>query len=141
MLQTQNSDGDWESPLAKMTLDKLRKATQNADPALPEGYALFGSRFYLGPAPDSTYAYRFQYYAASADVADNSSAISNPWLLYFFNYITLQTAFNVVSMHIQSAELAQKMTPALTLARNAFTVAVEARENANLEQLLTDSET
>lgn len=137
--RVQNGDGDYVS-LVKVPYRRLMQETENADSGAVEGYALFGERIYLGPAPDVAYNYKFPYLAKTTAVVDDSNAITNKWLLEFFNYITLEAAFVMASEHVQSVELMNKLSAPLAAAQRAFRQEVEARIHTNMTYLLNDSE-
>jgi hypothetical protein len=138
--RVQDSNGKY-NPLVKTSYRRLLQETENVDAGLVEGYALFGNRIYLGPKPDIAYSYKFPYLAKSAAIADDSNAITNSWLLEFFNYITLEAAYVMASEHVQSADLMQKLAGPLQAARRAFVQEVEARIHTNRTYLETDQET
>lgn len=137
--KVQNSQGKWKN-LVKVQIEKLEDETENADPTLPEGYSLFGGNFYFGPRPDQNYNYKIQVYSRTPVVSDNASDISNPWLIEFFNYTTLSALSIVASLHVKSSEIVQAISPELNIAADGFWKAVEAREHANMDYLIGDSE-
>lgn len=133
-------DGVWKK-IFKVSLEKLEAETENAIPAFPEGYAIYGDRFYFGPIPDAAYEYKFPVYIRTNVILDNNSAVTNPWLLEFYNLMTFETLDIVARVHVQSDELANKFRQPLAEARDSFVRTVEARKHANMDYLLTDSET
>lgn len=138
-VKVKNSEGKWYR-LAKVDYETLEDETENFDPALPEGYALFGTRMYFGPTPDKAYDIKVPYYKHTDPIQDNSAEVTNPWLIYAFNYTTLATAQIVATLHIQSAEMVQKIAPELKTAFDIYWRAVEARKHTNMEYLLGNSE-
>lgn len=137
--EVRNSAGVW-TELTKVTREKLREETANELPAIPEGYAIWGSKFLLGPTPDAAYSYRFDYYKRTTAVVDNSSAIDNSWLLEFFEYTSTETLAIVAGQHIQSAEVVQKISMNRSRLYDQFLKAVVQRESARRTLLLTDEE-
>ena len=132
-------DGKWTDPL-KVDIEKLESETDGVNPGPPEGYSLFGDLFYLGPVPDVDYTYKLKYYGRTDAVADNESLVLNPWLLEFFNFVTLATAYIVAVTHLQSTDMAAKMQQELTVASDGFFRAVESRKHVNMDYLLGGSE-
>jgi hypothetical protein len=137
--EVENSEGAW-TELKKVSKEKLREETANEDPALPEGYAIWGNRFLLGPTPDSTYAYRFDYFSRTEAVLDNASAVTNEWLLEFFNYTTMATLIVVAGQHIQSDAMVVKFKAEQSRNYDQFLKAVTSRQVAGRTYLLTDEE-
>lgn len=137
--KVQNSEGQW-IPLFKMQIERLEDETENATSAFPEGYALFGSRFYLGPTPDAVYAYKIPCIIRTSPIVDNTQEATNPWILNFFNYISLETVDIVARTHIQSSEIPGKIADQLSQARVDFWRIVEARKHVNMDYLLDNEE-
>jgi hypothetical protein len=134
-----NTENKW-GRLIKASYEDLEDETENYDAALPEGYALFGDKIYFGPVPDLAYSFKLPYFKRTGEVIDNTSAVTNSWLLEFHHYVTLATLKVVASMHIQSAEIMQKIDPELQTAYDIFWRTIEARKHTNMEYLLTNSE-
>jgi len=137
--EVENSEGDW-TELTKVTREKLREETANEDDAIPEGYAIWGNRFLLGPAPDLAYNYRFDYYARTIPLVDSNAALTNSWLLEFFNYTTTEALIIVAGQHIQSSEMVMKLKAEQSKNRDQFLKEVVQREMARRTLLLTDEE-
>lgn len=128
------------SKLVKVSYAKLREETANAEAQLPAGFAFYGERMYLGPTPDTTYAFRVPYFKRTAPLVDNSSAVSNKWLLEFFNYVTLDTIMFLAKTHLRDVQLQRNIVDELRDARAGVILAVEARLHAGREYLLDDVE-
>lgn len=135
----QNSEGKWFK-LAKRTLQEIEDGYENCDAAFPKLYSLNGKRFYFGYTPDAVYNIRVQAYVRSGAVADNGNPVTNDWLLEYFNFTTLSTLDVVARLHVQSNEVLTRLEQPLRVATDRFWRDVEARENANLEHLVNDSE-
>jgi len=139
VLKVKNSDGGWFE-LRKCTIEDLEKATESEVNAFPQGYALVGARFYLGPTPDQNYDYKILCFKHSPQVFDNNIEASNPWLVEAYNYITLETIDIVARTHMQSSEIPEKIAAQLGQAREIFWRDVEARKHVNMDYLLTGEE-
>lgn len=139
VLKVQDVEGGWHR-LFKVPLERLEAETADSLPAMPEGYALFGSQFRLGPTPDIAYAYTIPCYIRTMPIVDNTQEASSPWIINFMNYISLETIDIVARTHIQSAEIPSKIADQLSKARDYYWRAVEARKHANMDYLLGDEE-
>ena len=135
----QDLQGAWSAPI-KVPIERLEHETDALDPALPEGYSLFGEVFYLGPAPASAYPYKLKYYGRTTAIVDDGATTTNQWALEFFNYLTLVVAHLVANTHLQSMEIVTKIEPELAIAHSHFWRAVESRKHANADYLVGDSE-
>lgn len=138
-VRLQNLEGVW-FPLGKGTMEQLEDEFLNDEAAFPQGYALQGTRMYLGPAPDDVYAYRFQYFKKSTTILDNNTEVSNPWLVEFFNFTTLAALSTVARLHVQSMDIVTKLDAELKTAFDGFWRAVEARKHTNMDYMLGDEE-
>ncbi len=139
VVELQNSEGVW-TELTKVSRGKLKEETANELPAIPEGYAIWGSRFLLGPTPDAEYNYRFPYYGRTEEVEDNTAEATNPWLIEFFNYVACETLIIVAGQHLQSSEVLQKISAGRSRLYDQFLKAVTQRDIARRTLLLTDEE-
>lgn len=137
--EVQHPDEGWKE-LTKVPFDKIRKETANEDAAFPEGYALWGSKFYFGPKPLLGYNYRFDYYKRTTAIADNNVECTNSWVNEFFDYTTSKALIVLARDHIQNDRMAGNMKDAFIRAENLFLKEVTAREVANETLLLTDEE-
>lgn len=137
--EVRNTATGWQE-LTKVARDKLRSATANMASAFPKGYAIWGSKFYLGPTPDVAYSYRFDYYKRSNPIVDNSAECSNFWINEFFNYTTSKALIVIARDHIQSDRMAQNMQGMFNEAEKKFNIEITARKVANETMLLTDEE-
>lgn len=139
--RVQNLEGVWSDPdPQKVPIETLEAETDGLDPAIPEGYSLFGDKFYLGPTPDQDYPYKLKCYQRTDAVVDDTASLTNPWLLHFFNFITLATGHVVALTHLQSVEIAAKLKPELDGAYDQFWRAVESRKHVNADYRLGNSE-
>jgi hypothetical protein len=126
-------DGKWKRCSRKVDYDTLRDHTENCASAMPEGYALFGNRIYVGPAPNLAYPWRLEAYVSSTPVVDDAQEITNPWAKHYFNLITLATIEVIAQFHIQSAAIMAKTEGPLKAAYDTFWRSVEARQHVNLD--------
>lgn len=133
-------EADGWTELTKVARDVLRKNTANCDPAFPEAYSIWGKRFLLGPTPDQAYAYRFDYYKRTESVGDNSSTVTNDWLLEFFDYTTYFALIKVARDHLQNSAKQKEMTDAWLVAKDMYFREIEARKISNETLLLTNEE-
>jgi hypothetical protein len=124
----------------KVPYNRLRQETANALAQLPRGFSTYGEKIYFGPLPDAAYNFRLPYFKRTGSVVDNSSEISNKWLVNFFNLITLETVNIVAKLHIRDQQVVASVASELDIARLQFKRAVEAREHAGQEYLLTNEE-
>jgi len=127
-------------PLVKVSLEKLEEETDNADAQLPAGYAIFGEKVYFGPVPNAVYSFKLPYYKRTDPITDNTAAITNKWLLNFFNFVTLEVIDMMAKMHTRDEKLVSLIAPQLIAARENFWRACEARVHVNRDYLLDDSE-
>lgn len=118
-------------PLRKLDYDQLQYKSENCAAAFPEYYAMKGDRVYFGATPDAGYAYRWEAFVRSTPVIDNAVESSNPWLLEFFDLVSLITIDRVARLHIRSAEIIDAVRQPLADARDAFWRNVEARQQSN----------
>jgi hypothetical protein len=128
------------SKFTKTSYGKLREKTANCTAQLPALYAVHGEKVYFGPAPNQVYSFRVPYYKRSTSVADNTQAVSNKWLLNFFNFVTLDTIDFVARTHTRDNSLVAAIAAELQQAQRLFDIAVEARIHAGRGYLLDDSE-
>lgn len=134
-----NSEGKW-TELLKVSREKLREETANEAAALPEGYAIWGNKFLLGPKPDSAYSYQFDYYSRTDAIVDSNQAVSNDWLNEFFDYTTTAALIKVAGQHIQSMEMLTKFKAEQSRYYDQFLKAVNSRQQAGRTYLLTNEE-
>ena len=120
--------------------NNLRATYANLDAAIPEKFAIYGERVYFGPTPDAAYSFRLPYYKRTGDVVDNTSAITNKWLLNFFNFITLCTINIVARTHTRDDKLVSSTSSPLADARKLMWQGIEARIHAGREYLLDNEE-
>jgi hypothetical protein len=137
--ELQHPDNGW-TELAKHTREKIRIETKNEDPAFPQAYAIWGNTFLLGPAPDQAYPYRFDYYARTTAIADNSTEASNSWINEFFDLTTSKALMVIARDHIQSDRMYQNQLGLFKNAWSQFLAEVEQRQMAGRTLLLTDEE-
>lgn len=131
----------WSDPNPqKVPFEQLEVVADTEDAAIPEGYSVFSGRIYFAPVPDQAYTYKLKYFIRTPAVVDNTDPVTNPWLLEFFNFVSLATCHIVALTHLQSAEIAAKLQPELQDAYNQFWRAVESRKHANMQYLLGDEE-
>jgi hypothetical protein len=128
------------TPLVKVSLEKLEEETENFDPALPAGYALFGKRVYFGPTPDQAYAIKLPYYGRSGSILDDAAEVTNEWLINFYNFITLDTIDLVARTKVRDEKLVNLIGNELVQAHEHMSRAIEARQHVNMDYLLTDEE-
>lgn len=123
-------------PLVKRDYDYIQRVSENCKPALPKAYALHGTRVYFGPTPDRAYQYRWEAMVRSSAVVDNAAESSNPWLVEFFDLVSLLTADKIARLHIRSQEIARDLAEPIAQARDHFWRECEARQqiNRNYEQ-------
>jgi len=124
----------------EVDIDDLHSETDNTAPGMPEGYALFAERIYVGPLPDAAYGYKLKYFGRTDPILDDDLPVTNKWLLEFFNFTTLSVLMIVARTHLQSMEMATKLEPELQLAQGEFWRAVEARKHASRTYLRGNSE-
>lgn len=103
----------------------------------PTQYALFGESFYSSPA-DRIYDCTLDYYGATLPVADNEAVVTNSWLIFAFNFVSLYTLRLVAQFHVQNAELAARFDLELRDAADRFWRLVEGRQHANREYKIED---
>jgi hypothetical protein len=90
--------------------------------------------------PDQVYSFRIPYYKRTDSITDNTSSVTNKWLLNFFNFVTLDTIDLVARTHTRDQNLVISIREELGEARRLMEVAVEARIHAGREYLLDESE-
>lgn len=137
--EIRHPDTGWDK-LTKVGYNRLRAETANALAQIPEGFSIYGERAYFGPTPDAVYSFRLPYFKRTTPVVDNTSEITNKWLINFFNFITLETVDLVARLHIRDYQLVNTIQSELDQARSQFVRAVEAREHAGQTYLLGDEE-
>lgn len=126
--------------LNKTSYGKLRAQTANAEAQIPVAYAIYGEKAYFGPTPDQVYSFRIPYFKRTTEIADNTQAVSNKFLLEFFNYITLTTVDIVARTHTRDNGLVDRISKQLLEAKDEYFREVEARLHAGREYLLDDEE-
>jgi hypothetical protein len=120
--------------------NNLRATYANATAAVPEGFAIYGEKVYLGPTPDASYTFRLPYFKRTGEVADTTSTITNKWLLNFFNFITLSTIDLVARTHTRDQKLIDMVSVPLKDAYGLMWKAIEGRLHAGREYLLDNEE-
>lgn len=135
-----DSSNTWHK-LTKVDHEFLEAETEDLDPGLPQGYALFGDRFYLGPAPLADYAYKFQYHRRTGSIPDTAVEATNRWLLEFPDLLTFDTAVRVARTYMQGTEgVLARLEPEQRRAHSEFLIAVESRKHVNRDYLLDNVE-
>lgn len=118
-------------PIAKKDYDQVQWKSENCDAEFPCMYALHGTRIYFGATPDLAYQYRWEAMVRSTAVVDNATESSNPWLVEFFDLVSLLTADKIARFHIRSQEIVRDLAQPLTQARDHFWRECEARQQVN----------
>jgi len=139
VLNTNVSPTKWFA-MNKVSLEDLEAATESSDPQLPVAYAIFGTQFIFGPTPNAVYQLKLPYSARSLPISDNNDEATNPWIINFYNFITLDTIDLVARTHTKDPQMVQQIGPELQEATDLFWRAVEARQHVNRDYLLDNSE-
>lgn len=119
-------------PLRKVDYDQLdENVIDSTNDTFPLQYAMRGSKIFFNVTPDAAYDYRWECNVRTTAVSDNATESTNPWLVEFFDYISLVTLDKIARLHIRSAELIENLREPLTQARDSYWREVEARQQTN----------
>ena len=124
-------NGTWAGNLNKISYEELQKKYINTDPSLPQAYALFGTKFYLGPIPNTSYNFHFTYIAKTEPIVDNQDEASNKWLMGGFNMITFHALTQVALGGVGAKDKIGTFAARYTEARQSTYKYHESRQSTN----------
>lgn len=119
--------------LKKVYVEDLERVYMDADPDWPEGYAIYGNRFYFAPAPNAAYVINFRYYRKSVVVTDSANETATDWFGNAFNYISYDTLADVAANLLQDDEMAMKFRTLAAEARRELFEYSESRQHVNAD--------
>ena len=105
-------------------------ALQQETPTSLKYYAIKGETFYFKKTADKAYTVTLPYYAAqTGDFADNSSDVSNLWLLRAHDWVVNEALSKVAAFHVQNEKLAIALRADASSAKWDIINYHESREN------------
>ena len=133
----QTTAGAWVK-LLKQTLQAIREETINVTATQPVAYAIHNDRFYFGPKPDKAYAIKFPYVKKSTAMVDDSSAVTNGWVLHGYNFIVNAALAVVAKDHVQNIPQSAGFNGEASSARESLYKYDESRKHINADYMIED---
>lgn len=127
-----NADGA-KKILTRMYHEDIEEHFDNVDPTLPRNYDIFADQFVFGPAADAAYAVHFKYYAATTPPPDNTSTVSNPWVLNAEDLVVHAVAERLVREYVKDYRHADELAGKATQLRTDLHKFNEARKHVDMD--------
>lgn len=122
-------NNDWSPIDTKVDLEVLRDAVYDSA-GVPQAYAIFGEKLYIGPTPDGAYQLSLPYYQRSAALVDDATSNSR-WLREGGEWLICTALQRVAKYHIRDNEAAADFKTEARDAKTELYKAHEARKHVN----------
>lgn len=105
----------------------------NSSAGLPKYYDIFADQFVFGPAADAIYPVQFKFYAGTTPPPDNSSAVTNPWVLQAEDLFVFGVAERVVREYVKDYKHADELLNKVATLRADLHKFNESRKHSNMD--------